>query len=221
LEDIENKLLYLFILLPGFLSLTIVGLIVDLPELGEFNTIFYSLILSLVNITLTLPITLLLRIKAKTVFYIANVICSLLVGIGIGLAAEKDIMYTTLRSLPFTKELNRRSTLRPLNFILSQNTAGLLAKEGDARPAPLKVTDAWARIRLSSGQVYEGWPEFYSATSADIYLSPACTLAGNGEGLTAAPIAGPGVILLGERIISVELIDRTAAPCFKFWLSKK
>jgi hypothetical protein len=221
LDDIENKLQYLFILLPGFLSLTIIGLIVDLPELGEFNTIFYSLTLSLISLTFALLITSVVRITNKTAFYFINVICSLFVGVGIGLAAERDIVFTTLRSMPFTKELNKRSALRPLNFILSQNTAGLLAKEGDARPVQTKVTDAWARIRLTSGQVYEGWPEFYSANSADVYLSPACTLAGSGEGLTAVPIAGPGVVLFGEKIISVELIDRTAAPCLKFWLPKK
>jgi hypothetical protein len=132
----------LFLLLPGFLSLAIIGVIVDLPEIGEFQTVLYSLILSLINLTLASGTAYIFAIRVKLPFYIINVIFALLVGVGIGLAAEKDTVYATLRSLPFTNELNKRSSLQPLNFILSQNTAGRLTKEGDARPAPMKVTDA-------------------------------------------------------------------------------
>jgi hypothetical protein len=126
------------LLLPGFLSLTIIGLMVNLPELSEFNTVFYSLILLSVCLMITSCFSFLIRVQRPRLFYTLNVIISIAIGIAIGLAIEKDMFFVALRSMPFTKEFNKRSSLSPLLFVLSQNTRGQLAREGDARPTGKK-----------------------------------------------------------------------------------
>jgi hypothetical protein len=44
-SEIANKLIWLF-LLPGFFSMAIIGQIVDLGQLNEFQITFYSLVLT-------------------------------------------------------------------------------------------------------------------------------------------------------------------------------
>ncbi len=237
-KEITDKLVWLFLLLPGFLSVALVGLVVDLGQLSEFQITFYSFILTLIDVAIALPLIsvtfkLISVIKPKAlsdetrtyVFGFVTVIVSILIGIFLGLAAEKDRFFVTLRALPITDTLNKRSSSRPLVFLLSQNTAGRLKTEGDARPAGSKQTEAWARVEMKGGKRYEGWPEFYEigSKSSEIYLSPACEVASSNpksSGETLRPIAGPGVILYESEIQSVEFLDRSASPCFAHWFPR-
>jgi len=55
-KEIADKILWLFLLLPGLVSVFFIGLIVDLGQLTEFQTTFYSATLTLINVALTVPI---------------------------------------------------------------------------------------------------------------------------------------------------------------------
>jgi hypothetical protein len=69
---------------------------------------------------------------------------SILVGIGLGIAFQNDVFYQLLRKLPFTDVVNARSAERPLPFLLSQNSAGKLKRDGDARPSVKSPTHGLA-----------------------------------------------------------------------------
>lgn len=189
-KEIEDKIIWLFILLPGFLSVSLIGQIVDLGRLTEFQVVFYSFVLTLVNLFIALPIwwwvsrrvflQKYLRVPEhtpiKSLFYGIVVLVSMVTGILLGLAAEKDVFFVMLRTLPITETLSKRSSRRPLVFLLLQNATGQLKQEGDARPKSMKKTEAWVKVHLKSGKVYEGWPEFFGIgyDPSELYLSPAC-----------------------------------------------
>lgn len=231
-EKLEDKLLWLFILLPGFLSITIMSQIVDLGEGNEFQLTFNSLVLTLINAVIALCFCWIVRCavvklkgreltdrSAKRLFCVVILFVAVLMGVGLGMAAEGDTFLRVLRVLPLTKTMNKRSTHPPLVFLLAQNTAGQLRSEGDARPQQAKVTDAWARVITKRGKIYEGWPEFYRSgtTEAELYLSPACEVpdeSGKGELKT---VTGPGILIYEREVESVVLVDRKYSPCFFEW----
>lgn len=234
-KEITDKLIWLFLLLPGFLSVSLVGLIVDLGQLSEFQITFYSFVLTLIDIAVALPVcwvafTLIRKFRPslldgdtpKYVFCFAIVLVSIPMGIFLGLAAEKDSFFVALRALPITDALNKRSSSRPVVFLLSQNSVGKLDVEGDGRPKGFKQTEAWALIQMKNGKSFEGWPEFYETGSkpSEIYLSPACeVITEPGKpGDLLRPIKGPGIILYESEIQSIELMDRAASVCFAHWL---
>lgn len=231
-EEIEDKVIWLFILLPGFLSTTIIGQMVDLGQLTEFQIVFYSFVLTLINFSIILPFRwLVCRIflskkeetvksrNSKRIFYVIVIFVSLLTGVLIGLAAEKDLFFVTLRSLPITDTLNKRSSSRPLVFLLSQNATGQLKKDGDARPEPYKRTEAWVKIRLKSGKEYEGWPEYFgiSNESSEIYLSPACEWVSKWGKETLESVPGPGIIIFEREIETLTFVDREESGCYAHW----
>jgi hypothetical protein len=149
-------------------------------------------------------------------------IVALFTGVFFGLGAEKDLFFVTLRSLPITDTLNKRSSSRPLVFLLSQNSAGQLKQDGDARPEPIKRTEAWVKVRLKSGREYEGWPEFFETgrEASELYLSPACQLSANFDEELHSPVPGPGILIFEREIESITFIDRETSKCFEYWSSK-
>jgi hypothetical protein len=228
-QEIEGKLIWLFILLPGFLSTSIIGQIVDLGQLTEFQVTFYSLVLTLINLSIALPLYWVIgRLRGHkpagkfntAAFCSIILIISILTGIIIGFAAEKDIFFVTLRALPITKTLNKRSSSRPLVFLLSQNSTGKLKEEGDARPKEMKKTEAWLKVKLKSGRQYEGWPEFHEIGSkpTELYLSPACEWCEHRGKKILKPISGPGIIIYEREIETITFIDREKSECFEYWL---
>jgi len=153
------------------------------------------------------------------VFCVIVLIIATIAGIGLGIAAERDTFFVTLRSISMTAALNKRSSNRPVVFLLSQNTAGNLKKDGDGRRN--KQSEAWIVVRMKGGKQYEGWPEFYETGSkpSEIYLSPACEVIGHGNRVGyIRPLEGPGIILYEAEIQSIELIDRSASKCFAYWV---
>lgn len=218
-EDIEKQLSYIFLLLPGFLSFAIASFITEASEIGDLQIIFYSLIMTLISLSFAYIFKIGLKITSRRLFYGLNVSIAIVLGVGIGLMLENDLFFRALRSFSLTAELNKRSVSRPLTFILSQNTEGRLRREGDARPEPVKVTDAWARVRLVTGEMFEGWPEFYSDTGADtdVYLSPACVMHETNEDSNATAVEGPGVVLFAKQMAYFELIDKNVSACLKIW----
>jgi hypothetical protein len=230
--DIRNKLIWLFLLSPGFISLAVIGQIIDLGQLTEFQITYYSLVLTVVNLVMAIAVVWLVSIpirlfspdwnvKAGTLLFV-SLIVGAAVGIAIGLAAEQDKFFLTVRSLSITKELNKRSSARPTTFLLSQNTGGQLQIEGDARP--IKVTEAWAHVTLKgSSKTYEGWPEFYGVgkEQSEIYLSPACEISSKAGKQHVMKVPSPGVILYEPEILSIVLIERACSPCYLRWYPQK
>jgi hypothetical protein len=218
-------------LLPGFLALFIIGRIADIGNIKEFDSIFFGLILTLVCWALAWPFLLgWAKVTKKTVvwnpanpsFMTGMAALSILVRIGIGIGIQNDVFYVILRSISGTNVVNLRSSKNPLPFLLSQNWAGKLDVDGDARPSG-QVPYAWVRIKVKeSGAplVYEGWPDFFrnGAELSEVYLSPACQV-----DLHSAPphvvtkIKGPGVLVYEKEIASVEFINPNESSCWKRW----
>jgi hypothetical protein len=224
-KELLEKLAWLFLLLPGFMCVSVVGMIVDLGELSEFQITYYSLISTLPIVVLTIPASAAIGWTLKRsgfstsgsaptyVFFTTSFVIAIAIGVVAGLAAQGDEFYRTLRSLPGTDVLNKRSAKRPLVFLLNQNSKGQMKKEGDGRPAFMKRTEAYARVGLKDGPVYEGWPEFYEHgnSPSELYLSPACRVSEVGE---VSILPGPGVIIVEAEIKSIELLDRESSTCF-------
>jgi hypothetical protein len=228
-KETLEKLSWLFLLLPGFLCLSVIGMIVDIGQLSEFHVTFYSLILTLVIILCALPISALVtkglnKVRntpvdasgATYLLFTTSTLVGIVLGVALGMAAESDRLFTALRGMPFSDSLNKRSASRPMVFLLTQNSAGRLKASGDARAN--KQTEAWARVNMKDGPSYEGWPEFFSIgqSPTELYLSPACRVADD-KSVTKLP--GPGVILVESEIRSVELLDRVASSCFALYFT--
>jgi len=149
---------------------------------------------------------------------------AVIVGIFCGYAAEKDWFFLTLRSLPITESLDKISSKRPVVILMSRNKAGELNTKGggDARPKPLKVTEAWVQVRLKSGKLYEGWPEFFELgyEPSELYLSPACEWKKNNNIESMAPISGPGIIIYEREIESITFIDREKSKCIAHYFKE-
>jgi hypothetical protein len=232
LEDFEKKLQWIFLLLPGFLCLFVVGQIVALGALDEFQIVFYLVLLNMIIWAATTPLvygtaSLIARvfphIQMSSVLMpmlsVFVLIASVGLGVVIGLAAEGDTLFRALRAAPITDTLNKVSAKRPLVFILSQNSVGKLKELGDARKPEKKQTEGWAQVAMKSGRVYEGWPEYYTITeeAGEIWLSPACERqAGDGEH-SVRRIPGPGILVVEREIESVALLDRSDSECFAAW----
>ena len=222
-KELENKLIWFFMILPGFLSLSLIGHIVDLGELTEFQLIYSCFALTLINLCIALlicwPIWKCIQSKKSqyAIFYTIIIFVAVSIGILFGYASEKDWLLRSLRWLPITKTLDKRSSNRPLVFLMKQNTMGKLDEDGDARPK--KVTEAWVKVRMKSGKLYEGHPEFYEIGNekSELYLSPACEWKKINDTETINTIPGPGIILYETEIESVTLINREESKCiFQF-----
>lgn len=226
-KELVDKLTWLFILLPGFLCMSIVGSIVELGQLSEFQITFYSFVLTLVITAISLAIiSLACRWRGissgpvkQTTFFVVTIVVSVLIGLSLGLAAEGDRFFVALRALPITNTLNKRSAARPVVFLLTQNTGGKLKTEGDGRPPNRKQGEAWALIQLKNGKRFEGWPEFYETGSkpSELYLSPACEETSDKGNVGIRPIEGPGIVIYESEIQSIELLDRAASKCYAHW----
>jgi hypothetical protein len=227
-KEIRDKLVWLFVLAPGFVSMTVLGQIIDLGQLSEFQITYYSLVLTVVDLSVAFALLWMLGwiIRwfrrpwswSSSVWLGTGILIGGVVGAALGLAAERDAFFVTLRSLPVTKELNKRSSTRPTPFLLSQNSQGKLREDGDGRPT--KTTEAWVLITLKSGNKrYEGWPEFYGLGKerSEIFLSPACEIVSRGGKDQHSKLGGPGVILYEDEIQSIALLERACSPCYLRW----
>lgn len=234
MDDINKKLIWLVIIFPGFLSVTIIGSIVDIGDAGEFNLTFYALALTFVDaifcfLILGVVVGLLrllgisLREPSKIALFITAMLAvSVIVGLLMGIAAERGSFYSLVRQIPFVDVLNKRSQARPLIFLLRKNSGGDLnvpGDVGDGRPAG-KVGEAYLRVYLDNDVIYEGWPEFYDAKPTELYLSPACTVTEHkGENATAVKVPGPGAFIPESEMKRAILVDRDSSPCWHLYFA--
>lgn len=230
-KEIGDKLPWISLIIPGFISITIFSSIVDTGEMSDFVLVVYSILITIIDIfaasLLFFPLYYLTTIVWKPPIFLSLAIFLLLLlffsvffGIVSGVTMEGGGFYNLVRKLPIVDVLNKRTSARPLTFILRRNSGGQLKTEGDARPKGLKVGEAWLRVYLEGGAVYEGWPEFYDSKPTEIYLSPACRILEDGATSRATRIAGPGAFIPEKRLVSAILLDRISSPCYAAWYNK-
>ena len=232
MDDVKKKLIWLVIIFPGFLSVTIIGSIVDIGDAGEFNLTFYALALTFVDaifcfliLGAVVGILKLLGLSLQepsqiALFITAMLAVSVVVGLLIGVAAERGAFYSLVRQIPFVDVLNKRSQARPLIFLLRKNSGGDLdvpGDVGDGRPTG-KVGEAYLRVYLDNDVIYEGWPEFYDAKPTELYLSPACMVNENkGGAATATRVPGPGAFIPESQLRRAIFVDRESSPCWHLY----
>src|SRR5918999_192981 len=105
-NDIEKALKWMLFILPGFLSITVIGFIIDLSQITEFQLTYYAFILTLINLVIGWGIKFLIPKKyshkhgsklLKFIFSVLIIIISIAVGLLIGVTAEGDTFYKVLR----------------------------------------------------------------------------------------------------------------------------
>jgi hypothetical protein len=219
----------MLILLPGFLTLGLARYVGTIDEGGDFELTLYSLALSLLVYVLANALAsswrwLVRKVgrsrtqSQKTATRAPAVVVltvAVLLGVGLGWASESDILLRAIRGMPAGYHVTKRSSERPLTFLLSSIRAGTL-EEG--RPGTLKRREAWLEVTLEGGERSRriaGYPEFFSMQSerGEVYLSPACVEAGG----TWKPHEGPGLLFRDETAQLVALIDRETHPCPRLW----
>jgi len=229
MDDLQKKLTWLLVIFPGFVTVTVIGSIVDLGDVGDLSLTFYSLALTFVDVVIAVLMTaalvgilaafgVSLQHSGKMLILLAaTLVVSIVVGVVLGIASERGTFYEWLRKIPYVDVLNKRSQARPLIFLLRRNSGGLLDIEGDGRPGK-KVGEAYLRVYLDGGVIYEGWPEFYDAKPTEIYLSPGCKIVEqDGRETKASQIEGPGVIIPESQIKHAILLERNASPCWHLY----
>lgn len=238
-DDFKSKFVWIAVLLPGFICVALVRYIASVESLSEIEYVFWAALGSLLSIVSVYLIycvyyyarhkfnskETVARIFDKTSFkdivttpsFVSLVIfASIAIGIIAGKTYESDSVLAFLRS-NIAEEITKRSSQRPLTFLLSQNRLGIL-EEG--RPVSLRKGEAWIQVHLTGGEIFEGYPEFFSLDNknAELFLSPACQKKKNGR-REANPVEGPGVLLYEKEIKYITFLDRKSSDCYVYWES--
>jgi hypothetical protein len=222
-------------LLPGFISFGLAQYITDMGDFSEFQLTFYSFGLTLVNLSLAIAIYKAGKWLQKklwqprkgtggtqpdsqlsAIFVLIVLVVSCAIGILVANFYENDTILKWLRGTPVTRMTTKRSYQRPLTFLLAQNRKGKL-EEG--RPQSMKTTEAWVEVHLTSGEVFEGYPEFFSMgnEATEIFLSPACKRIKKNGCHKVVAVSGPGILIFERDIKFIEFIDRQKSECHNLW----
>src|SRR5215831_4581911 len=140
-EKVQDKIVWIFLLLPGFLSWSIASLIVEFGDMSEFQVIIYSFTLTMINLAVALGllrvISLITRRRAapgdfplpqKTLIALIVPVATV-VGVLVGIAAEEDALFRASRWFAFVGLINRESSKRPLAYVLYRNDRADLRRE--------------------------------------------------------------------------------------------
>lgn len=227
-----EQLSWFLLLLPGFVLVSVMGVVTERPEWSEIEFTAYSLIGSVFCFGLTVPMYFLARTAGDrwrralkrsvrtgafglpAAFVALNFMLAALVGGALGIALEHDASINSLNRALGVK-LDKKSWMRPLKYVLQSNHFGRLKEmEVDGRSPALAQRKAYVRLTFKEGPIYEGWPYLLPHGNAvtEVYLSPACRQ----REKTAAfdLVQGPGVVLSLDEYQSIELVDRAASSCF-------
>lgn len=220
-KNMKNENEWIFIVLPGFLSMIIIEFIASTNPLIDFRFIVLSFIMTYFNLGIVRIIYnsisyIFIQPKLRSRAYNATVftfIISIISGYLIGLAIEGDLFYKFVQKLPVKTKLNKVSYRRPLMVHLSEyNNPQYNAPKCKEDPnIPCKRQD-WLKIKLDSGIIYEGWPLDYdiSGESTELYLSPVCVYE---NGTPNSNIQG--VIIFEKKIESILFLKREESECFE------
>jgi len=229
-DEILSKLTWLFLLLPGFVCVSMVGGIVELPELSEFQFTCYCLMASILCGLIAWPVSvganwLLAKVRAAPsptrvtyIFFTASLGFAVLLGIAFGLAAQDDALLRFVRAMPggaLDKTSHKRPFVLLMGHINNANTpgGGLRTHGADGRPHGLQQEKAYIRMRVKDdGPIFEGRPHYFAHgnEASEIYLSPACRV---DDRNIVERIPGPGVVVMESEIQYVEVIDVSASQC--------
>ena len=230
-EDIIQRSLWVLFLFPGFISVLLAQYLADISDVSETKLLILGFGLNLINIVLAIPIWMgiagLIRLRRRVdissawlgaLFVIVVLGTSSVVGVAGAALYENDALLKLLRASPTTRLLSKRSFQRPLTFLLVQNRKGQL-EEG--RPVAIKATEAWIEVHLTNGDVFAGWPEFFSIGSgaAEIFLSPACQRVRNESAVKVVSVPGPGVLIFEKDIRFILFVDKQKSECQNIWKS--
>lgn len=230
--QLPEQLSWFLLLLPGFVLVSVMGVVTERPEWSEIEFTAYSLIGSVFCFGLTVPIYLLaaaLRNRLRrasrrsrpsrsfalpAAFVVLNFILAAIVGGLAGMAFEHDASVNSLNSALGVK-LDKRSWMRPLKYVLQNNHFGRLTQmEVDGRSPALTQRRTYVKFNFKDGPSYEGWPFLtpHGNAMTEVYLSPACRQKPDKSDVEL--IQGPGVVVPMDGYLSVELIDRAGSNCF-------
>ena len=237
--DLLGKIVWLLLLLPGFVSYGVATLIAPAQQTSDFEVIASSFTYLVINIVIAVVLTIGIpkfrklwsqpqkHIVATATFIFVLLVTSVFTGYASGVMQERDIIFGIMKSIPLMPNPIQDSAQSPLDRILRQNQSGLqnyADPPADARKwkddRATKSAQAWARITTSSGAIYEGWPYYFDSRRSyeQIYLSPACVLSPiSDNAYKVMPISGPGVIVYERDIRNVILLDIYATRCSSYW----
>ena len=237
-NDILSKIIWLFLLLPGFLSYSFASLIAPSEVESDFEVVASCFTYLLINLIITIVVFVGIprfrdlwsqphkHVVISTMFMAGLLIISLMTGFVSGIMQERDTYFTIMGYIPFLPNPIQDSSQNPLDRILRQNQSGLQNYKdppADARKfqsdRATKSAQAWARVTTSDGVTYEGWPYYFDArrSQEQIYLSPACRLIDSKDGTTVLPISGPGIVVFERDIRNIVLLDIYATRCSSYW----
>jgi Family of unknown function (DUF6338) len=229
-KEVSEKLQWIVILFPGFITVSIIKLISD-AHIDDTELVIYSVAFTFLSTILAAAVIFVFKWIAaranftspvsesfiKNLFYVLTIVLCFMLGIFSGYAATSDSFFRTIRSLVPLDAMDKESTRTPVIAVLYANTRGTLSDwEVDERPFESdKKTDTWVSIKLDSNEVYEGYPRYYSSDNniSQIYLSPACQIL---AGSLVQAIKGPGVVLYEKNIRSVSFVDKDG-DCINYW----
>lgn len=234
LDDLlrSAELSWFLLLLPGFVLVSVMGVVTERPEWSELEFTAFSLIGSALCLGVTLPLFLLVRhVRARrrpeaavtgasssprmlATFYVLNFGVAVVLGGAIGAALEHDASIRAINGV-LGSGLDKRSWMRPSKLVLRNNhNAKLIQEGGEGRSAAQGQPRGWVRFTPKDGSSYEGWPLFlpHGNSHTEIYLTPACRK-DKGD-LDFTPLPGPGVLLPLAEFASIELLDEADNECF-------
>lgn len=243
-EEFKDKIFWIVILLPGFLTISIISLVAEL-NLDELQFATTALGLTFLNLGIYLLLVRPIGLAVRGLFrrlrrapaaaaapagastpagnwplIIAMFAISIAMGVGLAIAAEADLQYRMLTAITamLGDVVDAETSKKPLGYVLYLNSKGeLTSRNIDGRLFDKdRVTEAWVRVRLKEGETFEGWPRVYSQSkeAMQIMLSPACSV--TGERQLIEPIKGPGVLFYEDEIASMRFLDRPTG-CSHYW----
>jgi len=246
-DELISKLAWIFLILPGFLSYTCASLIAPYGKPTDIEITAYSFAFTIINISISFPILVLLNkinsLQRKIAFlpaignsmnvsnisfYFALLLTSLFTGIVAGIIVERDYFYKIAKIIPMLNIPIQDSIKHPIDRILLQNQTGISnynSPNPDGRyyssDKALGANQAYARVTLNDGSVFEGWPLYFDSrrSNAQIYMSPACVLQKEENGFDVWPIGGPGVTFYERDIRRVVFLDLRRTKCSSYWLT--
>lgn len=230
----STELSWFLLLLPGFVLVSVMGIVTDRPEWSDLQFTAFSLMGSALCLGITLPLYLLLRYLGSHVpwraavqrssagamvlpatIYFMNFALAAALGAVIGSALEHDAAIHTINDV-LHLELDKRSWMRPSKFVLQNNhDRKLIESGGDGRTSAQAQGRAWVRFIPKEGTSYEGFPllQPHGNDMTELYLTPACRKDKDAKAFT--PLPGPGVLLPLDKFTSIELLDEADNECFK------
>ena len=145
-------------------------------------------------------------------FLLILIFYSIIIGISTGIILRKNVVANMFFTLGITDTPSKESEVRPLTKLLYTK---MKAKIGDGRRWKKKIgKSAWVRVHFKNGEIFEGWPYYYSLSNkpGELYLSPACIIKCV-ENNDLDYNKGPGILIYENEIKYIDFIDQSDSPC--------